>query len=35
MKQKNRKKNNRLVNVIKSVLSDLKDEIKKISEDKK
>ena len=32
---KNRKKNNELVNVIKSGLSDLKDEIKKISEDEK
>ena len=32
---KNRKKNNGLVNVIKSGLSDLKDEIKKMSEDEK
>ena len=32
---KNRKTNNELVNVIKSGLSDLKDEIKKISEDEK
>ena len=30
--RKNRKKNNGLVNVIKSGLSDLKDEIKKMSE---
>ena len=32
---KNRKKNNELVNVIKSRLSDLKDEIKEMSEDEK
>ena len=32
---KNKKKNNELVNVIKSGLSDLKDEIKKMSEDEK
>ena len=32
---KNNKKNNKLVNVIKSGLSDLKDEIKEMSEDKK
>ena len=32
---KNRKKSNGLVNVIKSGLSDLKDEIKKMSEDEK
>ena len=32
---KNRKKNNELVNVIKSGLSDLKDEIKEMSEDEK
>ena len=32
---KNGKKNNELVNVIKSGLSDLKDEIKKMSEDEK
>ena len=32
---KNRKKNNGLVNVIKSGLSDLKHEIKKMSEDEK
>ena len=32
---KNNKKNNKLVNVIKSRLSDLKDEIKEMSEDKK
>ena len=32
---KDRKKNNELVNVIKSGLSDLKDEIKKMSEDEK
>ena len=32
---KGRKKNNELVNVIKSGLSDLKDEIKEISEDEK
>ena len=31
----NRKKNNKLVNVIKSGLGDLKDEIKKMSEDEK
>ena len=34
-KIKNRKKSNELVNVIKSRLSDLKDEIKKMSEDEK
>ena len=34
-KIKNRKKSNELVNVIKSGLSDLKDEIKKMSEDEK
>ena len=33
--RKNRKKNNGLVNVIKIGLSDLKDEIKKMSEDEK
>ena len=32
---KNRKKSNELVNVIKSGLSDLKDEIKEMSEDEK
>ena len=32
---KNNKKNSKLVNVIKSGLSDLKDEIKEMSEDKK
>ena len=32
---KNNKKSNKLVNVIKSGLSDLKDEIKEMSEDKK
>ena len=32
---KNNKKNNKLVNVIKSGLRDLKDEIKEMSEDKK
>ena len=32
---KNKNKNNGLVNVIKSGLSDLKDEIKKMSEDEK
>ena len=32
---KNKNKNNKLVNVIKSGLSDLKDKIKEISEDEK
>ena len=35
MKQKVKRKNNKLVNVIKSGLSDLKDKIKEMSEDEK